>query len=397
MPRLYLVQFEPRVNQPVFNTWRIMKKMSEANKKGASLIVFGETSITGYKVRQSLVSQRFFDVIEACLDYIRKYADHLKIGIILGTYRRNNSDGKLAKNGVWTYFPWGVDGLDFEDSYQEKVLIPRQPPELDEVLYVAAGNSDTMGVRTIGNKRVVYHICQDSWRTSKTETYLEDPWKKVRELNADVLINVSASPWYEGKWYGILQDMLKFSADHQITIIYLPIAGFEDQQFQLTAGGFVVHCGRIKRLLPRFVEAEIMVDLETIANEPDLDFDVSLRHHPQHKQHIKIESIYHAFAAVIHSLCIQYGFAQGALLDTKNDFEITPFLPQAAETLNTIRLFYHKHTKYGFALEFNNPINVFLIIHLLRNHASSDAKIVLGLYDITDLTCKQKDFLKNIE
>lgn len=396
MPTLFLSQFKPRPNQLIFNTLRIMQLMKKAKAQNVSIIVFGETALQGYNVKNSLVSERFFKATESCLRRIRKYADHLNLGIILGTYRKNQSlYGKPAKNGVWTYFPSGINGLSPEDSYQEKQLIPRQA-ELNEILYVAAGKMNTMRVRTIGTKRVVYHVCQDSWRETPTETYQKNPLHQALALHPDVLINLSASPWYEGKWYNILEYMLMLSAKHKFTIVYLPIAGFEDQQFQFTAGGFVVHCGHIKRLLPRFIEEEAIVNLETIANEPNVNFDVSLRYLSQHKQNIKIESIHNTLTAVIHSLSSQYGIADTPLLTTQDEFvkEIIPFLPEATDTVNYMHQFNQNNAKCGFALEFTNEITDFLLIHLLRKHAPSKAKIVLGLYEILNLTRKQKDFLR---
>lgn len=396
MPAIFFAQFYPKPNQLVFNTLRIMQLMKKAKEQNASIIAFGETALQGYNVKNSLTSDRFFNLTEHCLKRIQEYADYVNLGIILGVYRKNQSVyGKPAKNGVWTYFPTGIDGLTSENSYQEKQLIPRQS-ELDEILYVAAGNSDTMRARTIGSKRVVYHICQDSWRETQSEIYQANPLQQALDLHADVLINFSASPWHEGKWYDILQYLLTFSAKCSLIIVYIPITGFEDQQFQFTAGGFVVHHGHIKRLLPRFVEADMLVDLETIHTEPNIDFDVSLRHSPAHKQDIKISSVYHALTVVIQALSSQYGIVQDPLLMIDDKFveEMTPFLPEAADTLNGMRQFSKKNAKRGFAIEFTNEANVFLLIHLLRKNTPDDVKITLCLNEIADLTRKQKDFLR---
>lgn len=395
MFNVFISQFNPRPNQLIFNTLRIMELMQEAKRQGAQLILFGETALQGYNVKNSLISERFFQVTETCLDRIRQYAEHLKIGIALGAYRKNQAVyGKPTKNGVWTYFPENVEGLIPENSYQEKQLIPRQS-ELDEILYVAAGSADTMYIHKISNKRVAYHICQDSWRHTPSEIYQANPLQQAIDLQADVLINFSASPWFEGKWHLILQDMLVLSEKYKMTIIYVPIAGFEDQQFQFTAGGFVVDCGKVKHLLPPFIESDCMIDLETIGDAPHVAIDVTKRFKTEYKQEIKISNIYHALMTAIDSVASQNGIKKISSPTSEAIFakEITSFLPEATEVLTRLSQYKKANAKEGFALDFVDEFNTFLLIHLLRQFTSNKIKIVLCLYEMSSLTDKQRNFL----
>jgi NAD+ synthase (glutamine-hydrolysing) len=214
--------------------------VTRARESGADLVVFTELATTGYPPRDLLNHDSF---VQASEDLLRQIAtltdDHL--GIVIGCVTRNTAgDGKPLFNSAALCHRGVIVGR------HHKTLLPTYDV-FDEDRYFEPGRA--LEPFEFKGRRVGLTVCEEIWNDRDfwpKRLYPGDPVCELANRGADLLINISSSPFSLGK-PALRADMIQAEArKNAVPIVYVNQVGgndeliFDGQSIAFDAAGTLV-------------------------------------------------------------------------------------------------------------------------------------------------------------
>lgn len=221
----YLAQINTTPGDFNGNYQKIMDELYKASDIGADLVVLPELAICGYLVRDLLYLDGFIEKNLKILDQIRtwseKHANLVGLTIIVGYADRSYKEfGKPFKNMAAII----RDGV-ILTTYQ-KQLLPFYDV-FDEPRYFEPG-SDLCKIE-IADEICGITICEDLWNDKGQDdyNYKDNPVQRYLDYGVTTIVNLSASPWYQGK----VQKRIKMIEEmsEKCNIIYVNQIGGQDE------------------------------------------------------------------------------------------------------------------------------------------------------------------------
>ncbi|MCD6406096.1 MAG: NAD+ synthase [Planctomycetes bacterium] len=208
--KIALCQTNPTVGDIPGNAAKIRNFCGRAREAGADAAVFPELTLVGYPPRDLLLKDAFLDDQFAALDDL---AGTLKgITAVVGLVTRHSGQRRLLHNSAAVI----RDGRTVATAH--KRLLPTYDV-FDEERYFTPGR-ETL-IAEIAGARVAVTICEDAWNDADfwtgraswagRKTYTRDPVAEAASAGAEIILNLSASPFQLGK-ETLRRDMLAFSA-----------------------------------------------------------------------------------------------------------------------------------------------------------------------------------------
>lgn len=189
--KIALAQTNPVVGDFTHNSNRILHFVDQALELKCDLVIFSELVITGYPPRDLLERNDFIWANQACLNKLIKTIGG--IGVICGFVDRNpNGKGKNLYNSAVLF----EDGQILHKVY--KRLLPTYDI-FDERRYFEPGPESS--VYAYKGHKIGLTICEDAWNDAdifENRIYPIDPVSQLIQAGVDLVINVSASPFYLG-------------------------------------------------------------------------------------------------------------------------------------------------------------------------------------------------------
>jgi NAD+ synthase (glutamine-hydrolysing) len=189
--KIAIAQINPIIGDFNYNFEKIKCFAHKAIELNCDLVIFSELVISGYPPRDLLEKNDFIHANLACLN--RLLSSIRGIGVICGFVDKNSDDkGKPLFNSA----------VHFEDGqilYKvHKRLLPTYDI-FDESRYFEPGR-ESIPYPYKGHS-IGLTICEDAWNDEdifKRRLYATDPVALLVKAGADLVINVSASPFYVG-------------------------------------------------------------------------------------------------------------------------------------------------------------------------------------------------------
>ncbi len=237
--RIALAQINPTVGDAPGNADRIIRRIEEARRQGARLLVTPELALSGYPPEDLLFHRGFRRRIE---EGLARLADAAR-GIDLLVGYPEYSGGVLFNSAAWLR-----DGHRVA-NYRKQRLPNYQV--FDEKRYFTPGES-AVAVELDG-VRVAPIICEDVWHV--------EPAASARSAGADICLALNASPYQQGKQAEREANMALRARETGMPFVYLNLVGGQDElvfdghSFAVDAGGRVVHRA------PAFEESLSCVDV----------------------------------------------------------------------------------------------------------------------------------------
>jgi NAD+ synthase (glutamine-hydrolysing) len=255
--KVALLQLNPVVGDVSGNIKKIVEAVKKAAKDGAQLCVTPELSVCGYPPRDLLLRE---DFIAGCQNSLKELAEQLKDlpPTLVGVPIHNpDSVGKPVFNAA-TLLADGVYTI-----VAHKTLLPTYDV-FDENRYFEQG--ELRGLVTINGRKVGVTICEDIWNDKsywkKRRHYTQDPLAGLVEDGAEMIINLSASPFTLGKQF-VREEMLSFMVRHyEFPFLYVNQIGgnddliFAGKSLAYAADGTLIGKGK------SFEEDVLLVDIE---------------------------------------------------------------------------------------------------------------------------------------
>jgi len=208
--KIALAQINPIVGDIEGNAGKII---SIIKKIKADVVVFPELSITGYSPQDLLLNRNFVDENMAALKKIIKNTKN-KAAIV----------GFAGKANGSLYNSAAVAGNEQIIEIHRKICLPNYAI-FDEKRWFKEGTYAT--IFELSGKRIGVSICEDIWFPETT--------KRQKDKGAELIINISASPYRKGKFEQIENVLKQRWGENKIPIIYVNQAGAQDG---------IVYCGR---------------------------------------------------------------------------------------------------------------------------------------------------------
>jgi NAD+ synthetase len=173
------------------NAARIRAAADRAETLGADVALFPELALAGYFPRDLLFRRR---LLEACDEAIAELARRSgKTGLIVGACGRNAGRGRPFTNEAVLLAEGRVVGR------VAKSLLPAYDV-FDEARYFEPA-TEFRPLEFRGRKLGVL-VCEDLWSEPvdrEAPGYERDPARRLTEAGAELLLNISASPYHAGK------------------------------------------------------------------------------------------------------------------------------------------------------------------------------------------------------
>ncbi len=259
--KILAAQLNPRVGDLARNTDRILAALDIARASGVDLVVTPELALTGYPPRDLLDRPRLHEAIdEALLTLTRATVGGpaLLVGLPLPHQTRPHqlqNAALLIDNGRIL-------------ARHNKLLLPSYDV-FDEARHFLPGEAlTTVAFR---GRTLILSICEDLWACydpTLRARYGHDPLDDAQP--ADLLINLSASPFARGKIERRLSTLATAAAKLQTPILYLNQVGANDELIFDGNSLLMLTNGTAKQLAPAFLEASNTFDLARLHELPDL-------------------------------------------------------------------------------------------------------------------------------
>ena len=221
--RVGLAQVGCTVGDTAGNVERIEEHLASFAAAGVDVVVFPELATAGYPPRDLLTRETFVDRQVEALEAVASLTSGDAPAVVLGAIERNPAPrGKPLYNVAALCADGEVVGR------SRKRLLPTYDV-FDEDRYFARGSSAV--VHDLDGVTLGLTVCEDAWNEPdawERPLYDEDPIEDVAAAGADLLVNVSASPFTVGKGSFRRELMAGHAREHGLPLVFVNQVGATD-------------------------------------------------------------------------------------------------------------------------------------------------------------------------
>ncbi len=255
--RLGLLQLNPTIGAFAANREKLVRAYAEAVARGAEFVLAPELFLCGYPPRDLLMRE---DFVEANLAALNETAVNIgEIPLCIGFVEKNSErPGRALKNSAAVLqngkIIWRT----------AKSLLPTYDV-FDEDRYFEPAKKIEPFI--FNGKKIGITICEDIWNDEDfwpERLYRRDPVKELVAQGAELILNLSASPWHGGKEKTRLEMLRRVARDEKIPLAQVNAVGandeliFDGHSVALDANGEVIALGK------GFTEEVLVVDLAAV-------------------------------------------------------------------------------------------------------------------------------------
>lgn len=253
--RIAMAQLDPTIGDIGGSLAKIRQAVAEARQHGAGLVIFPELAVTGYPPRDLLCRHDFLERVERALaEDIAPLSR--EAAILIGAPVRGRGNPAFLYNAALLYSGGELCGR------QDKSLLPNYDV-FDESRYFKPATR-RLPVFLEG-LRLGLTICEDIWNDKdywNRQLYDIDPVAEMLAQGAEILINISASPYHYGK-IALRVDMLRSLArKYGRPILYINQVGGNDELIFDGTSLAIDANGNVVSLAASFAEDLVLLDLE---------------------------------------------------------------------------------------------------------------------------------------
>ena len=253
--KIALAQINTTVGDFGGNRSLIEKAYLQGSGEGVELVVTPELAITGYPPRDLLLKSGFIEANLAALEDLAGTVG--EVGLVVGHVGLNESHtGRRATNAVSLLHQGKIVAT------RTKTLLPTYDV-FDEDRYFEPANENTP-VEYNGRK-LGLTICEDVWNDEvfwSDRRYEGNPVDELVEQGADIIINISASPWSLGKERMRCEMLSSLATKIKRPVIYCNAVGGNDELvFDGGSLGLNIE-GKVLGAGVHFSEDLVVIDLE---------------------------------------------------------------------------------------------------------------------------------------
>ena len=254
--RVALGQMNATVGDFSGNGAKIRALWKEAEAARADLLLVPEMALCGYPARDLLERPGFLHEAARLLDDLARRSG--KTALLAGTVLPNPAKtGKPLFNAAVLLRNGRVAAV------ARKSLLPAYDV-FDEVRHFEPASRPTLA--RLAGRKVGLTICEDLWNDKDfwraRRLYATDPGETLVARGADLILNVAASPFSEGKPRLRRRMLARLARDGGLPVVYLNLVGGNDE-LVFDGGSMVLDGnGRVRARAALFEEDFVVVDVD---------------------------------------------------------------------------------------------------------------------------------------
>ena len=243
--RIALAQINPTVGDFEGNLSKISGYIRRAAELGADLVCFPELAITGYPPEDLLLKTSFLEANRRCLEKLAAGTQNLELTVAVGFV--DLQEGEI-------YNAAAIIHRGSVLAVYHKIYLPNYGV-FDEKRYFRSGTNGL--VFTCAGVNVGVTVCEDIWHPTGPAVL------ETRRAGAQVILNLSASPYHKGKQQMREKMLAVRAADNISYLAYVNLVGAQDELVFDGNSLIFDEQGNLLRKGPAFEEDLIVADLQT--------------------------------------------------------------------------------------------------------------------------------------
>lgn len=262
--KIAVCQINPVIGDIQYNKKLILEGYIRASASGADLAVFPEMALLGYPPLDLVEKREFREAVFRAIEEIAAASG--KTGLIFGAIaEEQDTIGTNLFNSAYLCFEGKVRFI------QHKTLLPNYDV-FDEMRYFeSAAHNDIFEFR---GEKLGISICEDIWNDKdywKQRLYPVDPVERQIAQGAQIIINISASPYSYGKREEKRDMLSSISQKYKVPLVYTCHAGCQTDLI-FDGGSFCFgNTGQLVKMGKLFAEDFFIFDTrDTLPRQPVL-------------------------------------------------------------------------------------------------------------------------------
>ena len=260
--KIGLLQLNSTIGDFAVNGQKLITAYERAVGQGAEFILAPELFLCGYPPRDLLLREDFIAANLSTLEAVAKNVG--AIPLCVGYVDRNSEKpGRALRNSAAVLQNGKIIWC------TTKSLLPTYDVFDEDRYFEPAKN---VAPFEFNGKKLGITICEDIWNDEDfwpERLYRRDPVKELIAQGAQIILNISASPWHDGKERTRLEMLQRVARDEKIPLAQVNVVGANDE---LIFDGHSVALDAHGEILARgkgFAEEILVVDLETGNRKPE--------------------------------------------------------------------------------------------------------------------------------
>ncbi|MEX2194764.1 MAG: NAD+ synthase [Thermoleophilaceae bacterium] len=249
--RVALAQMNAVVGDIEGNARRARELVERARAEGATMVVFPELAVTGYPPEDLLLKTHFLEAARAALDEIAAACEGIValVGFPQLADDVYNAAAVLAEGGVAAVY--------------RKMELPNYGV-FDEQRYFQAGSEPAL--IDVNGVAVGLTVCEDIWEPGPPAT-------SEALAGAQVIVNLSASPYHRGKGIERERMLAQRARDNLAVMLFCNLVGGQDELVFDGHSVAIDQDGRVIARAPQFEESLCVctLDLGAVAQQRLVD------------------------------------------------------------------------------------------------------------------------------
>ena len=211
--KLAICQINPSFGDFEKNKIKILEYVERSKLLNANIIVFPELSLCGYPPMDLIWDKGFIEQNNMALNEVASVSN---IPIILGCIR---SDGGKIFNSAAICFKKKLQ------EYYDKILLPNYDVFDEKRFFTSGLTKNSINSNKWTNKKIGVQICEDLW----DENYSCKVSSEQKRMGAELIINISASPFRENKIKERKQLVSSKAKKIGLPFVYCNMIGGQDE------------------------------------------------------------------------------------------------------------------------------------------------------------------------
>jgi len=258
--KIALGQINPTIGDFSGNSQKIIEFARKAHASGAAIAVFPELAVCGYPPRDLLEKPAFVARTLQTVDEIALKVP--EIAVICGFASAAALEtGKSVMNSAAVLRKGKVQFV------QSKMLLPTYDV-FDELRYFHPASSQK--VLPFCGRQLALTICEDAWNDKhfwQRRLYSVDPVDELLRAGANLVLNISASPFHIGKRELRYKMLATIARDNKVPVVFVNQVGGNDSLVFDGSSMVIAPDGRTVAQAKSFEEDLIFFDTETLQGD----------------------------------------------------------------------------------------------------------------------------------
>ena len=265
--KIGVLQLNSTIGDYAANQSRLLAAYERACAEGGEFIVAPELFLCGYPPRDLLLRP---DFVEANLTTLAEVAANVgSVPLCVGFVDKHiarpgrplTNSAAVLQNGkiIWR---------------QNKSLLPTYDV-FDEDRYFEPAKA-VQPFEFKGHKLGIT-ICEDIWNDEDfwpDRLYRRDPVKELITQGADLIINISASPWHAGKERTRLEMLQRVARDEKVSLVQVNAVGANDELIFDGHSVALDRAGEVLKLAAGFAEEILVVEVDSKTSPQKINWPV---------------------------------------------------------------------------------------------------------------------------